>query len=365
MKISVIQENLVKAVATVSRVVGSRTSLPILGNILLKADKSSLSLSATNLEVALTVTIGCKAEQTGVVCVPAKLLLETLQSLQSEKIMLSGDEGKLEITAAGAEVQIQAMAADEFPAIPTISSPQNLILPRGVIVDAMTKVAVAASLDESRPVLAGVFIKSTKDELVFAATDSYRLAEARVKSVGGDETSVILPLRTVQEVLRLAAAAEVADITLELGKTEARIIIDNVELVTRLIEGSFPNYAQIIPSQAASTIRASRTELTQAARLAGIFARESAHTIILKASGSTLQLHAEAAQVGENTSEVALKLDGNDATISLNVRFLIDALGVIDTDEVELRLNDKLDPCVVVPVEKNNQYIHLIMPLRS
>jgi len=365
MKISVVQENLVKAVATVSRVVGSRTSLPILGNILLKADKSSLSLSATNLEIALTVTIGCKAEQTGVVCVPAKLLLETLQSLQSDKIMLSGDENKLEIAAAGAEVQIQAMSAEEFPAIPAIDSPQNLVLKRDVIVDALTKVAVAASLDESRPVLAGVYMKSSADELIFAATDSYRLAEMRIPSSGGNEATVILPLRTVQEVLRLAGATESVEITFELGKSEARVTIDNVELVTRLIEGNFPNYTQIIPSQAATKLKTSRTELTQAARLAGIFARESAHTITLKASGSTLQLHAEAAQVGENTSEVSLKLEGADATISLNVRFLIDALGVMSTDEVELRLNDKLDPCVVVPVDKNNQYTHLIMPLRS
>lgn len=365
MKISVVQENLVKAVATVSRVVGSRTSLPILGNILLKADKSSLSLSATNLEVALTVTIGCKSEQTGTACVPAKLLLETIQSLQSDKIMLSGDEAKLEIAAAGAEVQIQAMTADEFPAIPTINSPQNLILKRDIVVDALTKVAVAASLDESRPVLAGVYVKASPEELIFAATDSYRLAQMRISSSSSDEATVILPLRTVQEILRLAGSSGVSDITFELGKTEARIIIDNVELVTRLIEGNFPNYKQIIPSQAATKLKTSRLELIQAARLAGIFARESAHTITLKASGSTLQLHAEAAQVGENTSEVSLKLEGADATISLNVRFLIDALGVIDTDEVELRLNDKLDPCVVVPVEKQDRYIHLIMPLRS
>lgn len=365
MKISVVQENLVKAVATVSRVVGSRASLPILGNILLKADKSSLSLSTTNLEIALTVTIGCKAEQTGTVCVPAKLLLETLQSLQSEKIMLSSDDSKLEIASAGAEVQIQAMSADEFPAIPTISSPQHLTLPRDIMVDALAEVVVAASLDESRPVLAGVFMQSKQDEIIFAATDSYRLAETRIPVGSKGDTAIIFPLRTVQEVLRLAGSSEASEVVLELGKTEAKITINNVELVTRLIEGSFPNYSQIIPSQATSTLRVLRSELVQAARLAGIFARESAHTITLKASGSTLQLHAEAAQVGQNTSEVSLKLDGAEAAISLNVRFLIDALSVISTDEVELRLNDKLDPCVVVPVDKKSHYIHLIMPLRS
>jgi DNA polymerase-3 subunit beta len=315
--------------------------------------------------MALTVKIGCKAEQTGIVSVPAKILLETLQSLQSEKIMLSGDEQKLEIAAAGAEIQIQAMPADEFPAIPTINSPNKLTFSRDIILDAFAKVAVAASLDESRPVLAGVHMRIDGDKLVFAATDSYRLAESRVPSTSSEDISVIMPLRTVQEVLRLAGSSDSAKISFDLGKTEARISIDNIELVTRLIEGNFPNYAQIIPSKSASTLKVSRSELIQAARLTGIFARESANTIIIKASDSKLTLHAEAAQIGENTSEVSLKLNGDEATISLNVRFLIDALNVISSDEVELRLNDKLDPCVVVPSGKNTDYIHLIMPLRS
>lgn len=368
MKISVMHENLTKAVAIVSRVVGSRTNLPILGNVLMKAEKSQLSLSATNLEMALTVRIGCKSEQTGLVSVPAKVLLETLQSLQSEKIMLSGDEQKLEIAAAGADIQIQAMHTDEFPALPKVEAATKLELTKDSVVDAFTKVSPAASLDESRPVLAGVLLKTENDKLIFAATDSYRLAEATIAHKASKETnesSVILPLRTVQELMRLAGASDVNIIQLELGKSEARIIIDDIELVTRLIDGNFPNYKQIIPTKSTSIIRTSRNELTQAAKLAQIFARESANTIMLKVSDNNITLHAEAAQVGENTSEVAVKLDGNPTSISLNVKFLIDALNVINTDEVEIKLNDKLDPCVVVPVDKKSEYIHLIMPLRN
>lgn len=365
MKISVVHENLTKAVSIVSRVVGSRTSLPILGNLLIKAEKSQLSLSATNLELALTVKIGCKSEQTGVVSVPAKVLLETLQSLQSEKIMLSGDDQKLEIAAAGADIQIQAMPADEFPALPKVESSMRLEINKDIIIDAFAKVSPAASLDESRPVLAGLLIKPENDRLFFAATDSYRLAEANISHTVDNETSVILPLRTVQEVMRLAGSSEANTILFDLGKSEARIIIDDIELVTRLIDGNFPNYKQIIPTKSASIIKTSRLELIQAARLAQIFARESANTITLKVSESKMTLHAEAAQVGENTSEVSVKLEGEPTSISLNVKFLIDALNVIETDGVEIRLNDKLDPCVVVPVDKKSEYIHLIMPLRN
>lgn len=366
MKISTLHDNLQKATSLVSRVVGSRTSLPILANILLKADKSTLELSATNLEIALTARIGCKAEQTGQVCVPAKLLLETIQGLQSDKLTLSGDETKLELAAAGAEVQIQATSAQEFPAIPEIKDAVKLSLSRDQVIESFTKVAVAASLDESRPVLAGVVLRNQSGELILAATDSYRLAEAKLSGVKADDFAVILPLRTVQEILRLVGAiTEAQDIDFEFGKSEAQVTIDSVQLVTRLIDGNFPNYQQIIPDQFGTTIRCARNELMQAAKLAGIFARESAHTITMKVMSDKLLLHAEAAQVGENTSEVSIQLNGAEAEISLNVRFLIDALNVIPTEEVELKLNDKLDPCVVVPHKPDSPYVHLIMPLRS
>lgn len=367
MKISTVHENLLKSTSLVSRVVGSRASLPILAHILLRADKSSLELSATNLEMALTAKIGCKSEQTGEVCVPAKLLLETIQSLQSEKLTLSGDESKLELAAAGAEVQIQATAPSEFPAIPEIKDATRLTLPRELVIDAFTKVVVAASLDESRPVLAGISLSSHDDHLVLAATDSYRLVEVKLSEIKAPaDISIILPLRTAQEIIRLASALhEVDQVEFEFGQAEARVSFGSVELVTRLIDGKFPNYQQIIPDQFTTTIRCSRTELMQAARLAGIFARESAHTITLKTAADKLLLHAEAAQVGENTSEVAIVLEGADAEISLNVRFLIDALNVMSEDEVEIKLNDKHDPCVVIPHKSDSPHIQLIMPLRS
>lgn len=359
------QEHLAKAVSTVSRVVGARTSLPILANVLITADKSSLSISATNLEIALTAVIGCKVEQPGSVSVPARLLQETVQGLQSEKVQLTSEETKLELSAAGAQATIQGMATEEFPVIPEVKPTQTLILPTSVMNEALTKVVIAASLDESRPVLAGVFIKAQGDRLTFAATDSYRLAEISVQQPDLKDVSVILPLRTVQEVLRLIGQSGAEEVKFDFGTNEARIVVDDVTLVTRLIEGNFPNYTQIIPSKSETTARVARGELIGAVRLASVFARESAHTITMDVSSDKVKLHSEAAQVGQNTSEVTAKVTGVGAAISLNARFLLDVLGVIDGDEVELKLNDKLDPCLVVPVSKDSNYLHLIMPLRS
>ncbi len=365
MKVSVMQEHLSKAVSTVSRVVGVRTSLPILANVLITADKSTLSISATNLEIALTATIGCKVEQPGAVSVPARLLQETVQGLQSEKIQLTSEETQLELSAAGAQASLQGMSVEEFPAIPEVKPVQSLVLPASTLLRALSKVSIAASIDESRPVLAGVSVKSSGDKLTFAATDSYRLAEMTVTEKDLKELAVILPLRTVQEVVRLMGQTNVETVKFDFGQNEARITVDDVTLVTRLIDGNFPNYAQIIPAKSETIARLSRAELASAVRLASVFARESAHTITLAVEKSGVTIHAEAAQVGQNTSEVTAKVDGKPAAISLNARFLLDVLGVLDGDEVELRFNDKLDPCLVVPVEKGAHYLHLIMPLRS
>lgn len=365
MKVSVLQENLSKAIQVVGRVVGSRTSLPVLGNILIVADKSQLTLSTTNLELALSVSIGCKTETPGKVSVPARILSETVQGIVSEKLQLTSEGDALEISAAHAQVAIQGMAAEEFPVIPEVNQKQTLSLPVAEIKNAFEKVSIAASLDESRPVLAGVYIKTTSDLLTVAATDSYRLAEEKVAISGLDDGTVILPLRTVQELIRLLAQTEEDTLHITIGENELRCELNTISLVSRLVEGNFPNYTQIIPSEAPTKVVCGREELMSAVRLAGVFARESAHTIKLTFEEDSIKIHAEAAQVGSNTSEVAAELTGKGTEISLNAKFLTDVLGVYSAPQVELQLNNRLDPFVIVPHEKNASSLHLIMPLRS
>ena len=365
MKVSVLQTNLSRAIQLASRVVGARTSLPILGNVLLTAKDSQLIVSATNLELALSISVGCKIETEGTVSIPARLLNETIQAVQSDKLQLTSGGAELEISAAHMKATLNGMAADEYPVIPEVDTKNQLTLPVQVLKDALERVVVAASLDESRPVLAGVSISSEGDGITLAATDSYRLTEEKIKLEGAPDIKIIIPIRTVQEITRLLSSAENDEVTLTLGDSEMRCEVGDVALVSRLIEGNFPNYRQIIPEKTLTTIIVARDELSQAVRLAGIFARESAHTIKLEASEGSLKLYAEASQVGTNNSDVPAQLTGEPIEISLNARFLQDVLGSYKSDQVELRFQDKLDPCLVLPVGESFEGLHLIMPLRS
>lgn len=369
MKISLTQEKLAKAINTVGRVVGSRTSLPILANILLEAKDGSLTLTSTNLEIALIVTIGCKVEQPGTISVPARLINEVIQSLQSDKVQLIANGDTLEISAAHTQVSVQGIASDEFPAIPSVDEKQSIKLPSQLMKDLLDRVSKAASLDESRPVLAGVYIHTDDSFLTLAATDSYRLAEEKVVLKDLPNFQAILPIRTVQEVIRLINPEESAEIELVVGENETKFSSGDTTLISRLIDGNFPNYSQIIPSESKTTLTCQRDELVAATRLAGVFARESAHTVRVTIDDGLMKIYAEAAQVGQNTSEVPIELKGAPTEISLNARFLLDALGAYSEPMVELKLNDKLDPCVVVPMQADakstQQSLHLIMPLRS
>ncbi|MEI7819116.1 MAG: DNA polymerase III subunit beta [bacterium] len=365
MKLSITQEKFARSLGIVGRVVGSRSSLPILGNILLKAEGSELTVSATNLEIALSVHVHCKIERPGSVSVPAKLLQEVISSVQSEKLQLTSDGESLEVSAAHVNAKLQGMQADEFPATPEVQADQVVNLPSQLMKDLLERVTRAASLDESRPVLAGVLISSQAGILTLAATDSYRLAEEKVSLKDLHDFSVIIPIRTIQEVIRLIDPAHNDSIDLTIGTNEMAIQIGDVQLVSRLIDGSFPNYSQIIPSSSETSLTCRRDDLIGIVKLAGVFARENAHTIQLSVERDGIKIHAEAAQVGQNTSELPADVKGKTAQISLNARFLVDALTAFSEPEVELKFNDKLDPCVIIPVNKQAQSLHLIMPLRN
>jgi len=365
MKISLTQEKLARGLSIVSRVVGSRASLPILANILLTAEDGVLTLSATNLEIALRVTIPCKIDQPGSVTVPAKLLSEVIQGVASEKVQLTSDGDSLNISAAHVQASLQGMAVDEFPAIPQVNSAQTTELPAMEIKNLLERVARAASLDESRPVLAGVYLNSQNSQLILVATDSYRLAEEKITLKDVADFSVIIPIRTVQEVIRLINPDQEDSFQLSVGESEIKIVVGEVELVSRLIEGNFPNYQQIIPTASQTTITCRRDELAAITRLSSVFARESAHTVQIDIDKDLLKVYAEAAQVGKNTSELPIELKGQPTQISLNARFLLDALSAFSEPEVEITLNDKLEPCVIRPVDGPNHSLHLIMPLRS
>lgn len=367
MKLSIVQENLHKALSVVSRVVGSRSSLPVLANVMLKTESSRLIVSATNLEIAMSYSVGCKVEKDGSVSVPARLFAELVGGLPSDKLQLITNSDNLKVKTTNFESSLNGIAASEFPDTPKIKAEAEVAIPANVLASHLSQVVVAASPEESRPVLAGVVFIAEGGNLTLAATDSYRLAETKLALKTDKDISVIVPAKTVQELIRVIGDST-DEVRVLIGKTEIGFEIGDISMVSRLIEGKFPNYAQIIPKKSTTSMIIEKSELISVAKITSLFARESSHTIRLDFLKSGLQLSAKASEVGENNSLIEAELNGPEAEISINARYLMDALSTIEGSKVEIAVNDKLEPCAIRPVTKGkdtSDYIHIIMPLRS
>lgn len=366
MKLSVTQANLNKALTTVSRVVSTRNNLPILSNVLLNTTSSRLKISATNLELGITYFIGCKVEEEGAVTVPARLITSLVSNLANDKIQLISEKDNLHIKSINASSLVNGNSPDDFPEVPTVSSKSKFGIDSKQLLQLLSQVLTSASSDESRPVLAGIYLAQEGDTLIMAATDSYRLSEVKVKTKLNLASPIIIPLRSALEIVRILGSFE-GEVTVVVSKTEAMFSFGDIELVSRLIDGKFPSYNQIIPAKHTTTIELSRGELIHAVKVANLFAREGANTIRLESSKNNLKILSSATSVGENTSTIDIKSSGENAEIALNARYLSDALSTIESEQVSLKINGKLDPCLIEPdpVQANPSVIHLIMPLRS
>lgn len=368
MKLNVTQENLAKAVGTVGRVVSSRSSLPVLSNILVSTDTNRLRLAATNLEIGITYWIGCKVEQEGAVTIPARLLSELVTSLPAGNLEIAASETNTTITTPHYNSQINGISAEEFPVIPQVKADPVVQLPADVLREAIAEVVTAASPDENRPVLAGVYMYIEDGQLTLVATDSYRLAERKLelpKKQTGD-LSVVVPARTMQELARILGDND-GEVGMFIADNQVMFRLDNVELVSRLIEGQFPNYRQIIPEEELTVATLPTAELGRITKTANLFARENAGSIRVEVQAEgEIRILSSASQVGENTSSADCEVAGDDGEISLNARYLSEALATIKTKQVSLAMSGKLNPCVLRPEgEDADDYIHIIMPLRT
>ena len=368
MKLNVTQENLAKAVGTVGRIVSSRSSLPVLSNILLSTDTNRLRLSATNLEIGITYWIGCKVDQEGAVTAPARLLGEFVQNLPPGNLEMAANETNLTITSPHYNSQINGISAEEFPVIPEVKTKPAVTLPASAFRQALSEVVIAASADENRPVLAGVYMYVKEGNLVLVATDSYRLAERSLtlpKDHKG-ELSLVVPARTMQELVRILADND-GDVNMYVAENQVMFQLDTIELVSRLIEGQFPNYRQIIPEEEKTVATLATTELSRITKMANLFAREAAGSVRIEVQAEgEIRIISSASQIGENTSSAECEVAGDDGEISLNARYVSDALAVIKTKQVSFAMSGKLNPCVLRPEgEGADDYLHIIMPLRT
>ena len=364
MKLVVTQENLSKALQVVGRVASGKTPLPILNNILFRTDKNRLLLAATNLEIAITQHIGGKIEQEGAVTVPARLMSEFMSSLPKGNVTLVAEGAQLHISSGSYTSTIHGIQPDEFPALPEIIEQQSIVIPSAVLKRGIQQTVLVTSNDDTRPAITGVYCHTFEGQLYFAATDGYRLAE-RLLGPSDQTISAIIPAQTLQDVLRIMND-DIAEVKFIFDDNQVRVLLDEVEITSRLIDGTFPDYRQLIPKQSDIAVTIEKDEFGRITKVASLFARESGGSITLKADNQDqkLSIHSVASQLGENTSEAAAKVTA-DGQVTLNSRYLLEALSCIDGQTVTFNFSGKLSPCVLSVAEGSPAYKHIIMPLKS
>ncbi len=363
MELQVTQENINKALSSVSRVASTRGTLPILSNILIKTIGTRVSFSATNLDIAITHNIGAKVKKEGSITIPAKLVHDFIGSLPNSVISLKLIENKLSIDTDKYKSTINGVSAEEFPVMPVINDGKTWTINSKDLKQALSQVIGSASNDEARPVLTGVYFNSVGGEMFVVATDSYRLAEKNIISTQ-EEVKVLIPATALMELQRLIGDYK-GEVTITHDDQQVLFVVGEIELVARLIDGSYPDYKKLIPAKFETKAVIKKADFVNITKVSSLFARESAGSVNIEVSEEegTVSIHSIASQLGENTANADAKVSG-EGSITLNSRYILDALGAIDGDEVEFCFNGKLEPCVLRN-PKNKDYVHIIMPLKS
>lgn len=371
MKLSCTQENLAKGVSIVSRSVGTRATLPILNNILIQTDKGRLKLSATDLEIGIHTWIGAKVDAEGGITVPARLLQDYINNNTDKTISLELKDSTLHLESEHYKANIKGMEASEFPLIPEVKKTIEIEVLNQDLMSAINKTIVATALDESRPVLAGVYFYNQDKNMKVVATDSYRLAEQTINLAQKPEKNFnfIVPQRTVSELARILAESG-QKCRLLPSENQVEFILEDTILISRLIEGAFPDYTQIIPQESKTKVEVNTIEFNNAIKMASLFARESANNIKLKVT--TDPVHAEAgkievlavsAHIGDNISLLNGVVKGDNLEIAFNAKFILDCLAVVGSEKVTLELASHISPGLI-RADKDPHYLYVIMPLR-
>jgi DNA polymerase-3 subunit beta len=373
MKFSCLQENLAKGLAIVGRAVATRSTLPVLSNVLMATDEGRLKLSATNLEVGISCWIGAKVEEDGATTVPARLLSDFVNSLPPERIdvELVTRTQTLNLKCSNYEANIKGIDAQEFPIIVALGEDTGISLEPATLREMINQVSFAAAMDESRPVLTGVLAEISGSNLTMAAADGFRLSvrNAELSESATTSTSVIIPAKALQELARVSAEEdEPIQMTVAPNRSQAYFRMTNIDLVSQLVEGNFPDYKQIIPQSSATHIVVDATEMLKAVKIASFFARDAANVVRLRVTpgeqgiGGRVTVMATSAELGDNVTEIDAAVDGDPIEIAFNAKYLTEVLSVIGTPQVVLETTSPSSPGVIRPVG-DEHFVHVIMPM--
>ena len=373
MKLSCLQENLNRGLGIVGRAVATRSTLPITQNILLATEQSRLKLAATNLEMATTCWIGAKVEQDGAITIPARLLIDFVNSLPNDliEITLPTNSHTLELKSGRFQAHINGIDAEDFPPIPEVSDGMSTNIEADALREGITQVVFAAATEESRPVLTGINAEFEGEQLDLAAADGFRLAVHKMTLVSpvSEKTTVIIPARSLNELNRLLGdQEEPVEIIINQQKSQILFRLKNAELVSQLIQGAFPNYSQVIPQSYSTRAVVDINEFLRVTKMSSIFARDASGIVRLvitpgaELTPGKITVSAQAEEIGGNVSEIDALADGEEAKIAFNVKYLSDVLSVLHQAQVALEVTTPSSPGVIRPMGVDN-YVHVIMPM--
>lgn len=374
MKVSCLQENLSKGLSIVGRAVASRSTLPVLSNVMLATDNGRLKLSATNLELGINCWVGAKVEADGATTVPARLLTDFVNSLPPEQIdlELAVRTQTLNARCARFEANIKGIDAQEFPIIPTADDGERAIrLNPEDLRQMIDQVVFAAATDESRPILTGVLAHFDEDRLTLAAADGFRLSvrSAPLGQTIDQAVEVIIPARALGELARIVTDQEDSvEVIITPARNQVLFHLNDVDLVSQLIEGRFPDYRQIIPTGCTTRTVLESNGFLKAARVSHLFARDAANIVRVEVVPGDelmpghLTLAATSAELGDNVGQVDAIVEGEPIEIAFNAKYLIDVLSVVDAAQVALETSTPSSPGVLRPVG-DEDFIHVIMPM--
>ncbi|MCD6303193.1 MAG: DNA polymerase III subunit beta [Anaerolineae bacterium] len=373
MRVSCLQENLSRGLSMVVRSVAVRPTLPVTQNILIVAEESRLKLVATNLEMATTCWVGANVEEEGGITVPARLLTEFVNSLPDEMVRIEMPPGGriVQFACGRYQAHVNGIDAEDFPPIPEVAGGISAEVDAESLREGIGRVALAAATDESRPVLTGINTEFEGEQLTLAAADGFRLAVYRMplSRPVDEKTSIIIPARALSELNRiLGDQQEPVLITVNEQLNQVMFRLNNVEIVSQLLRGTFPNYSQVIPTKYETRAVIDAQEFTRVAKMCSVFARDASNIVRLTiAPGPELTpgkvtVSAQAEEVGSNTGDIDALVDGDEAKIAFNVKYLLDVLGVIKQSQVALEVTTPSSPGVVRPIGTDN-YVHVIMPM--
>ncbi len=361
-KFTVTKEQILDGLQRVQNVVSTRTTLPILSNVLLQAEGKGLSLTTTDLDVAVRCSVEAEVSKQGATSLPARKLFSILKEVPAAEIDVEVDDRNAASIRCGSSFyRIMGLPADEFPRFPKADGGKVLKIEQLVLRDMLKKTAYAVSNDETRYVLNGVFMSFKADKLTVVATDGRRLAliEHEIEIPKGGETEFILPTKAVGELQRLLA--DKGDLKLSVGDNQVICELDGTTLVSKLIEGAYPNFRQVIPSEVKERIQLERELLLAALHRASILASEKSQSVKLAFAKNTLTISATTPEVGEAKETLAINYKGKELAVAFNPLYLMDPLRNLDADEVFLELSDELSPGVV---KINAPFLYVLMPMR-